>query len=205
MSDDPKDPREPSIAGWDLSVPLYGLKGMPAGVSCAAGTDYPGQNGKSSFVVHLELEGALTELGGRRLLKQLYRAVQMQAQENKQWSAAVKLGGEDPPSNLPANRAHGREAFCFWMLLAEYSKPVLAFRTHFDQKETLKQHFTAVYKEADGKTSVVRSGWRKEAKVWWIYAEYGYPVLLGRLRQHGFKLKWINRPGFPPAPPVEAM
>lgn len=201
MSDDGKDPREPRAAGWDYSVPLYqiSLPGTPKGTVCAVGTDFPGREGVSSYVAHLELQQPLNELEGRRLLRQVYRALMASAAENRAWGAAAQLGGEDPPSNLPWSRPGAREAHCFWMMLTEYPKPVLAFRTPFAQKETLKKLFDENFRGSE----FSRSGWRKEAKVWWIYSETGYPKLLGRLRTLGFKLKWINRPGFPPAPPVE--
>lgn len=140
------------------------------------------------------------------MMRQIYRALLAQARENQAWSAASKLGGEDHPSCLPWSKPGRKDAHCFWMMLAEFERPVLAFRTHFETKEVLKRLFNEAYKDTDPREALTRSGWKSDAKVWWISttsATSGYSRILGRLRALGYHLRWVQRDGFPPAPPVE--
>ena len=198
-----KDPRERKLVGWATCVPLYQLKGLPKGVTAAAGTDYPTKRARYSVVIHAEFKAEMTPFENRRLLRQVFRGLAAHAEENKAWAAASRLGGHDAPANLPQSRPAWKEVHCFWMLLAEYSKPVLAFRLRYQEKELLKRLFNEAFTAADGAEVRVRSGWYKEAKVWWVSAEHDYTALLGRLRHEGFRLTWLQRDGFPPAPPVQ--
>jgi len=201
-----KDPREKRIARWELGVPMYALKvdGLPGGAVCAAGTNYPAA-GKSAYTVYLELAQPLEHREARRLMERIYRAVLDHAQENSARVGAVALGAEDSPADLPFVKPLKRTAYAFWAFVPDRSCPglALAFRTHFDMKDRLKEQFNAIWGHTPAKESLVRTGWWPEAKVWWIYAEHAYSKLLGRLREQGFKLIWIQREGFPPAPPVE--
>lgn len=207
---EPADPRDLTrSAGWQDTTPLYSLflDGVPPGTTCAAGTTYPAPEGeKHSFVVHLEMQRDLSPLEARRLLRQVFRAVVAQAGENRHWGAAARLGAQDHPNSLPwGGRPGKRDVHCFWAHMLEYERPVLAFRTHYETKEFLKRVFNEVYEDVPQKDGMTRSGWWKEAKVWWIYATHSFPRVLGMLRREGFRMKWIQRSGFPPAPPIEEL
>lgn len=203
------DPREKRIVGWEQLVPLYevnlphGLVEFGYGAKIAAGTTYPSE-GKFAFAVHVDFEKMPTPFMARRIMGQIYRAMVKQAEENGAWVAAAKLGGHDDLKSLPVSRPSRHEVHCFWMMMVEYPKPVLAFRVAYDDKDTLKGIFNEVYEDySKGEGFTTHSGWIKQAKAWWLFAEHGYPRVLGRLRLKQFRLKWIQREGYPPAPPIE--
>jgi len=199
-----KDPREQHTPGWEYTVPLFEirLKNVSTGVRALAGTDFPGASRKHRFAVQVEFPELPSTLEGRRVMRQVFRGMLAALEENRSWEAASRLGGEDAVGNLPLSRPAPDEAHCFWMKKLEYTKPVLAFRTNFKRKDDLKAAFDRIWRASAYPEELSRSGWDKEAKVWWMAADHGYPRLLGLLRQAAFRLKWIRREGFPPPPPI---
>lgn len=197
------DPRERALVGWEAQVPLYDVRVPVQGVvSLHVGVADVGPKRIRTIVDVLtshELDAAAVHQVVRRALA----ALVVTRAESRSWAASAALGGQDVSMHLPKSMPPPREAHCFWMFNLEAKRPVLAVRTHFQEKEILKRIFSKEWGASDsGQRS--RFGWRADGKVWWINAELGYPRVLGRMRREGWKLKWIDRgPPFPPAPPVE--
>jgi hypothetical protein len=195
--------RSDKPVAMEEGVALYrlNLEGVPPQVEVVAGAL---SSVERRFVVHLVLppKEELTVLEGRRLLKALYRGLSEGVRDNEKWQATYRLGGEDNPKQLPWSRPGHYEAHCFWLMRAGYKTPVMGIRSHYNSKELLKAVFSDAHFNRKGTDFRVHSSWDTEAKLWWVHAENDYPTILGGLRKRGFKLKWINREGFPPAPPV---
>lgn len=204
------DPRAKKLVGWELGVPLYELNSeyLPYQVLAAAGTTMPSVGGVNSFSVHVELkaEHPLTAQGYRRVMAQVFRALVRQQEENAAWIALKALGGDDRVERLPWSRPHVGEVHAFWMKRPDYTQPVLALRSHFNNKNVLKSVFDTVHANIAAHSSdVAHSGWDVEAKLWWLASSFDYARVLGLFRQRGFRLKWTDREGFPPAPPIQEL
>lgn len=201
MEDDPRDNR---IEAWEGQVPLYPLRlpNMPAGTHCMIGTNYPAPEGKHVFLVQVEVPELLDVKNVRRVTRAVLQGLRANIEQNRVWNAAALMGGVDVPSNLPQSKPRGKAVHAFWMLQPEVPRPVLAFRSRYEDKDLLKAQFNTLWNER-GRDEAIRNGWDKAAKVWWVWAEHAYPRLLGLFRKEGFKLVWIQREGFPPSPPVE--
>ena len=207
------DPRIRRFGAWEAGLGLYPVEvlGVAPGTELLVGTNYPAPHGvdggkpqKHSYVARLVTKTELTAREVVRLALGAYRAAVAQGKENAAVDAMQALGGGDHPQSLPRIDARMNEAYCFWYRMVEHPRPVLAFKTHFESKTLLKSIFDKLYKEGDGKDAQVRTGWDKDAKLWWFYGEWAYPRLLGQMRAYGWRLKWIERPGLPPSPPIEA-
>lgn len=200
---------EQRSVGWEEGVALRPLPlgtSVP-GVECSAGTDYPGKDGKHTYVVHVTLERELDMRHSRKLLSSLYRALTKAREENFALDAASRFGGADTAASLPFTRSVPGEVHCFWMLHPEHHTVVLAMRTHFKSKDSLKAVLKAVNDGGvayhKGAKPNFKWGWEEVLKVWWADASDLYPKILGRLRRERFGLKWVQREGFAPAPPIE--
>lgn len=202
VENEKRDPKTQQLLGWDsFDVAIYAVdvQNVPHGTSVAAGTTIPRMDSHRAVSVHVELpKEDLTPLESRRLLRQIFRALSTQYQDNARWCAVARLGGEDRAESLPWSRPKNNEAHCFWMVRSDFERPVLAVRVAFANKETLKRIFSST--RARGST--FDSGWDPTAKVWWFVREQEYHRVLGSLRRERFFLRWFQREGFPPAPPV---
>jgi len=115
--------------------------------------------------------------------------------------AARSLGFNDDPDTIPSSRLADPDNMLtiFWMQHPEHTTPVLAFRSSGYSEEWVPKFRNCIEKAG-------RSAYRWFPKPWstWAITRTTFvPTVLGYMRAQGFKLRWVNRPGFPPAPPIQ--
>lgn len=191
------------IASVDDGVPLYEVPGMPEGVECLIGTNYPNAK-KESFklIIHIGF-GELKAIPLRLLVRGVRRFLSRQVVANAYSDAVHRLAAEQP-GDLPGQHArHDREAVLFWFyppvatgVHSSDGQPSLAIRTRFSEGNR------GAIKSAMRSPGFNAGTWMPDPwRLWVVKDMAAAPTVLSALRT-SFTFRWVTRAGFPGAPPL---
>jgi hypothetical protein len=186
--------------GWVEGVPCYKVPGT--GLRLEVGTTYP-SDGDSAIVLKLCIPSSVIsdKWVVRRVLREARRHLLPVVEDNAASQAVMRLGQLDKPSDLPMPALTDADGVvtAFWAAMPEMG---LGLGMKFNYQRDLVEKFKTAIRDGERRGAAwFPAPWR----VWVMKHDRDIPAALGCLRSQGFKLKWVEREGFPPPPPIEVM
>jgi hypothetical protein len=210
------DKDNPEIGAWEEDTPLYRVP-LDAqrwrGVQAFAGTNYPFVVRRDStenrgirlthvarFVVESDHE--ISPMEGRRLYRDCFAMLRMETARNRSYDAALRLGGGDTADSIPQNQPRTTNgAVAFWAVVTGMERPVLAIRSPFPLKEIIKKSLSQAERLVAFRNIGTWTG--KPLSLWYVAKWEAIPYFLGALFGRGILITWVQREGFPGAPPIK--
>lgn len=194
---------------WEDDVPLYFLE-TSQGIKIRVGTNYPGGSKDEHLIVAritFKRGVALEDLLFDQLAFSIREALISQVENTRATRANVMLGQFDRPEDLEWIKPNEDELLVFWFhpvdLEGEFVKSLLGLRFRYNPnhvrviKSALQSECTRLHESRIG--HCMGSTWKY---IWRVEDWRAIPNVLRLMRQAGLKLKFVERDGFPNAPPV---